>query len=62
MARKFETDDTVTRQYRRFNAKGTQLTVRLLPHSDDSDPETYFLAGVNDLFEHALENWALVIW
>ena len=31
MARRFEIDDTVRRQYRRYNAVGTQLTVRLLP-------------------------------
>jgi len=31
MARRFEIDDTIRRQYRRYNAVGTQLTVRLLP-------------------------------
>ena len=31
MARRFEIDDTVRRQYRQYNAVGTQLTVRLLP-------------------------------
>ena len=37
---------------------GTQLTVHLLPPSDedDTDPVSHFLASVNDLFEHALQN------
>ena len=34
---------------------GTQLTVRLLPSSDDSDPVSHFLASVHDIFEHALQ-------
>jgi len=55
MARRFEIDDTVTRQYRRYNAVGTQLTVRLLPPADNSDPVEHFLANVNELFEYALQ-------
>jgi len=31
MARRFEIDDTITRHYRRYNAVGKQLTLRLLP-------------------------------
>ena len=31
---------------------GTQLTVRLLPPSDDIGPVNHFLASVNDLFDH----------
>ena len=56
MARRFEIDGTITRQYRRFNAVGTQITVRLLPPSTNVDPVTHFLATVNDLFEHVLQN------
>jgi len=56
MARIFEIDDTVRRQYRQYNAVGTQLTVRLLPPSENSDPVGYFLASVNDLFEYALQD------
>jgi len=56
MARRFKIADTVTRRYRGFNAKGTQLTVVLLTPSDDSDPVSHFLASVIDLFQHALEN------
>ena len=58
MARRFEIDGEITRQYRRFNAVGTQLTVSLLPPTDedDTDPVSHFLASVNDLFDHALQN------
>ena len=58
MARGLEIDGEITRQYRRSNALGTQLTVRLLPPADgdDTDPVSHFLASVNDLFEHGLQN------
>ena len=56
MARRFQIDGTISRQYRRFNAVGTQITVRLLPPSNNVDPVTQFLTGVNDLFEHVLQN------
>ena len=39
---------------KRFNAEGRQLTVRLNPHTDASDPVSHFLASVNDLFESVL--------
>jgi len=55
MARRFDIEDTITRRYTRFNATGTQLTVRLLPpiNDDDRDPVSHLLASVIDLFEHA---------
>jgi len=56
MARKFEIDDTITRQYRRFNAVRTQITVRLLPPSNNVEPVNRFLTSVNDLYEHVLQN------
>jgi len=56
MARRFEIDDKIRRQYRSYNAVGTQLTVRLLPHADNSDPVGHFLASVNELFEYALQD------
>jgi len=56
MARRFEIDDTIRRQYRRYNAVGTQLTVRLLPPSDNSDPVGHFLASVNEIFEYSLQD------
>jgi len=52
MARRFEIINTNTRQYRRYNAVGR----RLITHSDNSNPVAYFLASVNDLFEHALRD------
>jgi len=56
MARRFEIEDTSTRQYRRFKATGTQVVVRLLPPSDATDPVSHFLASLNDLSRHALQN------
>ena len=56
MARRFEIEDTSTRQFRCFIATGTQLVVRLLPPSDVTDPVSHFLASLNDLFRHALQN------
>ena len=54
MDRRFDILDRNTRQYRRYNDVGRQITARLIPPSDNSDPETHFIASVNDLFEHAL--------
>jgi len=56
MARRFEIDDTVKIQYRRYNAVGTQITARILPPADNSDPVGHFLASVNELFEYALQD------
>ena len=56
MARRFEIEDTITRQYSRFNSLGTQLVIRLLPPSDATDPVSHFLASLNDHFRHALQN------
>jgi hypothetical protein len=35
MARRFAIDSEINRQYRRFNAMGSQLTVRWPPPPDD---------------------------
>ena len=56
MERGFTVDDEITRQYRRFNAVGTQLTVRLLPPSDDGNPVTHFLNSVFDLLQYPLRD------
>jgi len=56
MARRFEIMDANTRQYRRYNAVGRQLTVRLIPLSDYRNPVAHFLASVKDLIEHALRD------
>jgi len=53
MARRFEIEDKITRRYSLFNAMGTKLVVS---HSNARDPVSYFLASVNDLFQHALQN------
>ena len=53
---RFKIESVFTRQYRRFNAVGTKLTVRLQPPPDDGNPVSHFLASVNDLFEHALQD------
>ena len=51
MARRFDILDRNTRQYRRYNDVGRQITARLTPPSDNSDPVTHFLGSVNDLFQ-----------
>jgi len=56
MARRFDILDSNTRQYRQYNAVGRQITARLIPPSDNSDPVTYSVASVNDLFEHVLRD------
>jgi len=56
MARRFEIDGTNTRQYRLFNAVGTQINGRLLPPSTNGNPVNHFLGSVSDLFEHVLQN------
>ena len=56
MARRFEIVDTNARQYRRYNAVRIQLTVRLIPRLDSTNPVVHFLASVNDLIEHALRD------
>jgi hypothetical protein len=50
----FMIDGEINRQYSCFNTVGTQLTVRLLPPSDATDPVNHFLASVTELIEYAL--------
>jgi hypothetical protein len=61
MARRFEVESEYTRQYKRFNTVGTQLTVVLQPPQEEEEEEhvkpiDHFLASVNDLFEYALRD------
>ena len=56
MPRTFQVVNTNTRQYRWYNAVGRQLTVRLIPPSDNKNPVAHFLGSVNDLIEHALHD------
>jgi len=54
----FTIEEEQTRQYRRFNVRGTQLTVLLLPppEGEDPNPMSHFLDSVTELFEHALRD------
>jgi len=56
MARRIEIMDTITRQYRRYNPAGRQLTLRLIPPSENIDSVAHFLASGNDHFERALRD------
>jgi hypothetical protein len=53
---KFEIIEEQTREYRRFNTRDTQWKVRLNPPSISVDPVTHFVASVNEMFDHLLEN------
>jgi len=55
---RFTIEEEQTKQYRRFNARGTQLTARLLPppEGEDSNPMSHFVDSVTELFEHALRD------
>jgi len=56
---RFTVEEEQTRLYRRFNAQGTQLTVRLLPPpegKEDPKPMSHFVDSVTDLFEYALRD------
>jgi hypothetical protein len=63
----FSIDSEITRQYRHFNATGTQLRVRLLlpPDTDaddndkgNTDPMSHFVASVNDLIDYGSRDFA----
>jgi hypothetical protein len=62
----FSIDDEISSQKRRFNATGTQRTLRLLPPPDDNgvestnpiDPMTHFVSSINDIFQYALKKFA----
>jgi len=55
---RFTIEEEQARQYRRFNVRGTQLTVRLLPppEGEDPNPMPHFLDSVTELFQHALRD------
>jgi len=55
---RFTIEKEQTRQYRRSKARGTQLTVRLLPppEGEDPNPMSHFLDSVTELFQHALRD------
>jgi len=55
---RFSVEEEQIRLYRRFNAHGTQLTVRLVPppEGQDSNPMSHFLDSVTELFDYALRD------
>ena len=55
---RFTVEEEQTRLYRRFNAQGTQLTVRLLSPAEgqDSNPMSHFLDSVTELFDCAIRD------
>jgi len=55
MDQKFTIIDEITREYRRFNTRGTQLTVRL-PPPEERDPFSHFIASISSLCDYALQN------
>ena len=70
---RFTVEEEQTRLYRRFNAQGTQLTVRLLPppEGQDSNPMSHFLYGStvspmlgmgNGSMASAKRGWAMAPW
>jgi hypothetical protein len=47
----------IRREYRRFGTVCTQFTVRFNPRTDPNpNPVDHFLARVNELFEHVLQD------
>ena len=48
---RFTIEEEQTRQYRRFNAQGTQFTVRLLPppEGEEPNPMSHFLDSVTEM-------------
>jgi len=55
---RFTIDNKTNKQYRRFNAAGTELIVRLLPPAlrDNSYAIMHFQVSVKDLFYYALRD------
>ena len=57
MAHRFKIVREIRRDYHRFYRIGTQLTMLLNPPTNpEINPVDNFLTGVNDLFEHALQD------
>ena len=60
MSRYFTVLDEITRRYRRFDAEGRELTVRMAspPEANVVTPDTarYFANSVDELFEYSLRD------
>ena len=54
--RKFEIIEEQTREYRRFNIRGTQWKFRLNLPPISAGPLIHSVASVNEMFHHLLEN------
>ena len=54
MSQRFAVVGEINRQYRRFNAAGTQLSMRILHPPPDFNPVTHFSDSMSDLFQYAL--------
>jgi len=58
-SQRFTIKEEQTREYRRLNAQGMQLTVRLLlppEGEEDPNPMSHFIDSVTELFEYALRD------
>jgi len=61
---RFTIEEEQTRQYRRFNARGTQLTVRLLPppEGEDEEPHVPFPRQCDNYSSSRYEISRIAIW
>ena len=55
-SRYFTVQNEITRRYRRFNAEGRELTVRLTSPPPARDPARYFSSSMDELFEYSLRD------
>jgi hypothetical protein len=58
MSRYFTVQNEITRHYRRFNAEGRELTVRLNSPPPARDPAQHFASSVDEVFEYSLRDLA----
>jgi hypothetical protein len=56
MSRYFTVQKEITRHYRRFNAEGRELTVRLTAPPLSSTAARHFIESVDALFEYSLRD------
>jgi hypothetical protein len=56
MSRYFTVQNEITRHYRRFNAEGRELTVRLTAPPPSSTAAPHFIDSVDALFEYSLRD------
>jgi hypothetical protein len=56
ISRYFAVQNEITRHYRRFNAEGRELTVRLTAPPPSSTATRHFIKSVDALFEYSLRD------